>query len=236
MPPEIYDDFESRYDLKVVEGYGLTELAIITYNPWDRPKIGSCGKATKSFEIRIVDDDDWPVPPGTVGEIVARGTMPWATAMGYLNMPEKSVELMRNHFYHTGDAGYLDEDGYLFFQDRIKDYIRRRGENISSAEIEKVVNSHPMVAESAAVSVKSELSEDEVMVVVVQNPGQSVDPVELLGHCESRMPYFAVPRFVDFRDSLPKTSNEKVQKAKLRESGVTDTTWDREKAGYQIKR
>ncbi|WP_419662358.1 AMP-dependent synthetase and ligase [Desulfosarcina variabilis str. Montpellier] len=236
MPPEIYDDFENRYNLKVVEGYGLTELAIITYNPWDRPKIGSCGKATNSFEIQIVDDDDWPVPAGTVGEIVARGTVPWATAMEYQNMPEKTVELMRNHFYHTGDAGYLDEDGYLFFQDRIKDYIRRRGENISSAEIEKVVNSHPQVSESAAISVKSEVSEDEVMVVVVPQPGQTVEPLELIKHCESRMPYFAVPRFVDFRESLPKTSNEKVQKAKLRESGVTDTTWDREKAGYQIKR
>ncbi len=124
--------------------------------------------------MRIVDEDDWPVPTGTVGEIVARGRVPWATALGYQNMPDKTVELVRNHFYHTGDAGCLDEEGYLFFRDRIKDYIRRRGENISSAEIERVVNSHPSVAESAAISVKSELSEDEVKVVVILKPGQGV--------------------------------------------------------------
>lgn len=236
MPPEIYEDFEKRYKLKVIEGYGLTELAIITYNPWDKPKIGSCGKETNSFEVRIVDENDWPVPAGTVGEIVARGKIPWATALGYQNMPEKTVELVRNHFYHTGDAGYLDEEGYLFFQDRIKDYIRRRGENISSSEIEKVVNSHPMVVESAAISVKSELSEDEVMVIVVPKDGQEPDPTELLSFCEERMPYFAVPRFVEFSKALPKTANEKVQKAKLRDTGVTEITWDREKVGYKIKR
>ncbi len=236
MPPEIYENFQKRYDLKVVEGYGLTELAIITYNPWDKPKIGSCGKETRSFEIQIVDKNDWPVPKGMVGEIVARGRIPWVTALGYQNMPEASVELMRNHFYHTGDAGYLDEDGYLFFKDRIKDYIRRRGENISSAEIEKVVNSHPMVAESAAVSAKSEVSEDEVMIVVVPKPGQTVDPMELLAYCEERMPYFAIPRFIEFMDSLPKTANEKIQKARLRKKGVSTATWDREKAGYKVKK
>jgi crotonobetaine/carnitine-CoA ligase len=236
MPPEIYTDFEKRYNLKVVEGYGLTELAIITYNPWDAPKIGSCGKETRSFEVRIVDEDDWPVPAGTVGEIVARGRVPWATALGYQNMPEKTVELVRNHFYHTGDAGCLDEEGYLFFRDRIKDYIRRRGENISSAEIERVVNSHPLVAESAAISVKSELSEDEVKVVVILKPGQELPPEELLAFCEERMPYFAVPRFVEYVDGFPKTANEKVQKARLREAGITPATWDREKAGFKVKK
>jgi crotonobetaine/carnitine-CoA ligase len=236
MPAEIYEDFEKRYNLKVVEGYGLTELAIITYNPYDKPKIGSCGKETESFEVRIVDEDDWPVPPGTVGEIVARGRVPWATAQGYYNMPEKTVELVRNHFIHTGDAGYLDEDGYLYFVDRIKDYIRRRGENISSAEIERVVNGHPRVAESAAISVKSELAEDEVKVVVVLGKGEKLAPEELLAFCEERMPYFAVPRYVEFVESLPKTTNEKVQKSLLREAGITGNTWDREKAGYKVKR
>jgi carnitine-CoA ligase len=236
MPSEIYGDFEKRYNLKVIEGYGLTELAIITYNPWVKPKPGSCGKETKSFEVRIVDEDDFPVPPGTVGEIVARGRMPWATAMEYQNMPDKTVELVRNHFYHTGDAGYLDGEGYLFFRDRIKDYIRRRGENISSAEIEKVVNSHPKVAESAAIGVKSEFSEDEVKVAVVLRPAEKLAPEELLDYCSDRMPYFAVPRYVEYVDSLPKTANEKVQKAKLREAGITLNTWDSEKAGYKVKK
>ncbi|KUO75104.1 MAG: hypothetical protein APF81_02570 [Desulfosporosinus sp. BRH_c37] len=236
MPKQIYSDFKTRYDVKVVEGYGLTELAIITYNPFDQPVIGSCGKETKSFEVRIVDENDWPVPAGTVGEIVARGRTPWATALGYYDAPDKTVELVKNHFYHTGDSGYLDENGYLFFVDRIKDYIRRRGENISSAEIEYVVDSHPKVAESAAISVKSELSEDEVKIVVVINPGEILEKEELLTFCVERMPYFAVPRYVEIVESLLKTPNGKVQKNKLREAGITLNTWDREKAGFQVKK
>jgi crotonobetaine/carnitine-CoA ligase len=236
MPAAIYEDFQKRYNLKVVEGYGLTEVAIITYNPYDKPKIGSCGKETKSFEVRVVDENDFPVPPGTGGEIVARGRIPWVTSLGYWNMPEKTVELMRNHFYHTGDRGYLDKEGYMYFVDRMKDYIRRRGENISSFEIERVVNAHPKVAESAAVSVKSELSEDEVKIVVVLRKGEKLPPEQLLAFCEERMPYFAVPRYVELAESLPKTPNEKIQKSKLREAGISTHTWDREKAGYKVKK
>jgi crotonobetaine/carnitine-CoA ligase len=236
MPKEIYEDFEKRFNLKVVEGYGLTELAIITYNPWDAPKVGSCGKATKSFEVAIVDENDFLVPAGVAGEIVARGRVPWATALGYYNMPEKTVELFRNYFTHTGDAGYLDEEGYLYFVDRIKDYIRRRGENISSFEVERTINAHPKVAESAAISVKSELAEDEVKIVVVLKKGEKLTPEELLAFCEPRMPYFAVPRYVEFVESLPKTPTDRVQKNLLREAGITANTWDREKAGYKVKR
>jgi carnitine-CoA ligase len=236
MPAAIYEDVEKRYNLKVVEGYGLTELAIITYNPYDQPKIGSCGKETRNFEIRIVDEDDFPVPAGTVGEIVARGRVPWATSLGYYNMAEKTVELTQNHFYHTGDAGYLDEDGYLHFVDRIKDYIRRRGENISSFEVERSVNAHPKVSESAAIGVKSEQAEDEVKIVVVLKEGEKLPPEELLAFCEERMPYFAVPRYVEFVEKLPKTPTDRVQKNLLRKIGITSNTWDREKAGYKIKK
>lgn len=236
MPAPIFEDFQKRYNLKVTEGYGLTEVAIITYDPYDKPRKGSCGKETGSFEVRIVDENDFPVPAGKVGEIVARGRMPWITSLGYWKNPEKTVELMKNHFYHTGDGGYLDEEGYLFFMDRMKDYIRRRGENISSFEIERVVNAHPRVVESAAVSAKSELSEDEVKITVVLEKGEKLTPEELLAFCEERMPYFAVPRYVEFRESLPKTPNEKIQKNKLREAGITADTWDREKAGYKVKR
>jgi crotonobetaine/carnitine-CoA ligase len=236
MPAAIYEDVEKRYNLKVVEGYGLTELAIITYNPYDKPKIGSCGKETKNFDVRIVDGDDFPVPPRTVGEIVARGRVPWATSLGYYNMPEKTIELIRNHFYHTGDAGYLDEDGYLYFVDRIKDYIRRRAENISSFEVERSVNAHPKVSESAAIGVKSEQAEDEVKIVVVLKEGEKLSPEELLAFCEERMPYFAVPRYVEFVEKLPKTPTDRVQKNLLREMGLTSNTWDREKAGYKIKK
>ena len=236
MPAAIYQDFEKRFNLKVVEGYGLTEMGNLTYNPYDAPKIGSCGKETRNFEVRIVDENDFPVPPGTVGEIVARGRTPWAMSLGYYNMPEKTAELVRNHYYHTGDGGYLDEDGYMYFVDRIKDYIRRRGENISSFEIERVVNAHPKVAESVAIGVKSDLAEDEVKIVVVLKKGEKLAPEELLDFCQERMPYFAVPRYVEFVKSLPKTPTDRVQKNLLREAGITETTWDREKVGYNVRK
>lgn len=236
MPPAIYEDFEKRFNVKVVEGYGLTETGNPTYNPYDDPKIGSCGKETANYEVQIVNENDFPVPPGTIGEIVARGRKPWALSLGYYNMPEKTVELMRNHYYHTGDGGYLDEDGYLFFVDRIKDYIRRRGENISSFEVERSVNTHPKVSESAAVAVKSETSEDEVKIVVVMEKGETLTPEELLDFCQERMPYFAVPRYVEFLDNLPKTPTGRVRKNVLREAGITANTWDREKVGYQVRR
>jgi crotonobetaine/carnitine-CoA ligase len=236
MPAAIYEDFEKRFKLKIVEGYGLTETGNPTYNPYDAPKIGSCGKPTENMEVLIVDDNDFPVPPGVVGEIVARGKVPWTMSLGYYNMPEKTVELIRNHYYHTGDAGYLDEDGYLYFVDRVKDYIRRRGENISSFEVERSVNAHPKVAESAAVGVKSELAEDEVKIVIVLKEGEILGPKELLAFLEPRMPYFAIPRYVEFVESLPKTPTGRVQKNLLREAGITANTWDRERADYKIKR
>ena len=236
MPPAIYEGFQERFNLKVVEGYGLTETGNPTYNPYDAPKIGSCGKPTPNYEVRIVDENDFPVPNGTVGEITVRGKTPWALSLGYYNMPEKTAELVRNHYYHTGDGGYLDEDGYMFFTDRIKDYIRRRGENISSFEVERSVNAHPKVSESAAIGVKSELSEDEVKIIVVLNDGERLAPEELLDFCQERMPYFAVPRYVEFVKELPKAPTGRVQKNRLREAGITKDTWDREQAGYKVNR
>jgi crotonobetaine/carnitine-CoA ligase len=157
-------------------------------------------------------------------------------SIGYYNMPDKTAETYRNFWFHTGDGGCIDEEGYLYFRDRLKDYIRRRGENISSAEIEAVVNAFPKVFESAAIAVKSEVGEDEVKIVVVPKPGEEISPVDLLDFCQDRMPYFAVPRYVEFVESLPKTPNEKTQKAKLRELGITENTWDRESIGYKVKR
>ena len=236
MPPEIITDFEDRFKVKAMELYGLTETGAIVYNPSSRNKPGSCGKATKSFEVVILDEDDQIVPPGVLGEIACRGRYPWAMSVGYYNMPDRTAETYRNFWFHTGDSGYIDEEGYLYFRDRIKDYIRRRGENISSSEIEAVINAFPKVLESAAVAVKSEVGEDEVKIVIVPKPGEEISPVELLDFCQDRMPYFAVPRYVEFVENLPKTPNEKTQKAKLREEGITGNTWDRESIGYQVKR
>ena len=154
----------------------------------------------------------------------------------YYNMPEKTMEACRNLWFHTGDLGKMDEDGYFYFVDRKKDALRRRGENISSFELERAINTHPKILESAAVAVKSELAEDEVKICVVLQPGESLDYEELINYAKDRMPYFAVPRYVEFMDKLPKTPTERIQKYILKQAGVTDATWDREKVGIKITR
>jgi len=161
---------------------------------------------------------------------------PFAFATGYFGMDDKTVEAWRNLWFHTGDRVVAEADGRLRFLDRMKDAIRRRGENISSFEVEQVVVAHPAVAVAAVFPVASDLAEDEVMVAAVLHPGVVLDPVALLDHCSPRMPYFAVPRFVEFVDALPTTENGKVQKFKLRERGVTSATFDRESVGYQVRR
>ena len=157
---------------------------------------------------------------------------------GYNAMPERTVEVWRNFWFHTGDAGRMDERGYVWYIDRIKDTIRRRGENISSFEVEAVFLEHPAVAEVAAVAVKAaEGGEDEVLVcIVLAADAPSPRPEELLDFCTPRMPYFAVPRYVEFVDEIPTTPTAKIQKNKLRERGLAATAWDREAAGYQLRR
>jgi crotonobetaine/carnitine-CoA ligase len=167
---------------------------------------------------------------------VVRGKEPYSQMDEYYKMPEATAKAFRNLWYHTGDFGYKDEDGYLYFVDRKKDALRRRGENISSFEVEKDINSHPKVLESAVFAVPSELGEDDVKAVVVLKKGVKMSPEELISFCEDRMAYFAVPRYVEISESLPKTATARVEKYKLREQGVTGDTWDREKAGYKLKR
>lgn len=236
MPKEIFDDFEKRFDLKIVEAYGLTETGVITYNPYDATRKGTCGKPTESFEIQILDENEYPLASNKIGEIAVRGRLPYAMCLGYYNQPEKTTEAFRNFIFHTGDAGYIDDAGYMYFVDRMKDYIRRRGENISSFEVERVVLGHPKVMDAAAIGVKSEVGEDEVKVVVVPATDEGLSPEELIEWCVPRMPYFAVPRFIEFVGQLPKTPNEKVQKHILREAGLSDNTWDREAAGIKVSR
>ena len=154
----------------------------------------------------------------------------------YYNMPDKTLDTYRNLWFHTGDLAKRDEGGFLYFVDRKKDSLRRRGENISSFEVERAINSHPKVLESAAVAVKAEMPEDEVKICVVLKPGEKVAPEELIAYAVERMPYFAVPRFVEFMESLPKTPTERGQKYLLKQAGITPNTWDREKAGIEIDR
>jgi carnitine-CoA ligase len=240
-PPEIREAFERRFHTRLIEGYGMTEVNIVAYHPLDAPyRPGSFGLPySRFFEVRVVDaETDEELPPGQVGELVVRPREPSCFMQGYNAMPERTVEAWRNLWFHTGDAARRDEDGYLYFVDRIKDCIRVRGENISSYEIEKVLLEHPAVDEAAAVAVKSEVTggEDEIKACLVLKPGQHVEAHALLDYCQTRMPYFAVPRFVEFVEALPKTPTAKVRKAVLREAGLTPATWDRQAAGYRVRR
>jgi len=240
-PADIAEDFEKRFRVKCLEGYGMTETSVFTYRRMGEPlRLGSAGRPLPWYEVQIGHPEtDEPLPPGEIGEIMVRPKHPWIIMKGYLNLPEKTLETWRNFWFHTGDLGKMDEDGYLYFIDRLKDAIRRRGENISSYTVESVVNNHPAVAESAAVAVPSEHGaggEDEVKIFVVLKPGATVTPLELHEYCVKNMPYFAVPRFIEFIDHLPKTPNEKVRKAELRKIGNTEKTWDREAAGIQLQK
>ncbi|MDR7303971.1 AMP-binding protein [Haloactinomyces albus] len=227
-PPEIFEAFEHRFGVQLTEIYGSTETSIITdMPPWDR-KIGTAGHESANYEVAVVDEHDEPVPPGVAGEIVARPKKPGWMFDGYHAMSETTVESWRNLWFHTGDRGLLDEDGYLVFLDRLKDTIRRRGENISSWEIERVVSAHPAVAQAAAYGVPSELSEEEVMVAIVVAPGTGLNPAELTEHCAGSLTAFAVPRYVRVIDALPMTPSQRVEKYKLRADGVTPDAWDRE--------
>ena len=235
-PVEIWEDFEERFGVSLVEVYGMTEAPIACENRLDDRRIGAAGKESMSYQVRIVDDHDTPVPAGETGQIVVRPKRPDIMFTEYYNKPESTIEAFRNLWFHTGDRGRMDEDGFVYFVDRMKDSIRRRGENISTWEIESTLNTHDAVLESAAYGVESELTESEVMVTVVLQPGAETTPEALLDHCQGRMSHFAVPRYVRFADELPKNHAQRVQKFKLRELGLTADTWDRDAHGYQVRR
>jgi len=194
------------------------------------------GRVVPEFECKVVDEHDEELPRGVPGELVIRPREPFSIAGGYFRMADRTVAAWRNLWFHTGDRVVCDEDGVFRFLDRLKDSIRRRGENISSVEVEDVLGSHPDVATTAVVPVPSELGEDEVMVFVTLRPGAEPDPVALVRHCENRLAYYAIPRFVEFVPELPMTESGKIRKAVLRERGVGPATWDREKAGLELKR
>jgi crotonobetaine/carnitine-CoA ligase len=188
------------------------------------------------FAVAVADAEDNPLPDGEAGELLVRPVEPFSVATGYFAMADKTVDAWRNLWFHTGDRVLRDPDGRFRFLDRMKDAIRRRGENISSFEVEQVIAGHPAVANAAVFPVRSELAEDEVMAAIVLRPGAVLAPVELLDYCTPRMPYFAVPRYLDFVETLPTTESGKVQKFRLRESGVGASTFDAAKIGYKVAR
>lgn len=237
MPGSILEAFEKRFNLKIIEVYGLTEASWVTINAGENRKIGAVGKPITGIDIKIVNEDDVEVPVGKEGEIIVRPqNNPYRIFEGYYNMPKETARDFRHCWFHTGDRGYLDEDGFLYFFDRKKDVIRRRGENISSFEVETTIRSHKSIVDCAAIGVPSELSEEDVKVVVQLREGAALSPEELLVFCEKRMDYFMIPRYVEFVKSLPKTPTERVEKYKLKDNWLTPTTWDREKTGYRVKR
>ncbi len=223
----VWDAFEARFKAKLIEGYGMTESSIVLMNHVNSARKGSVGVPTPGFRVEIHDQDDQPVGPDVVGEIVTRPEGPYRMMTEYYKMPEKTLEAFRNLWFHTGDLGYYDADGYFYFVDRAKDAIRRLGENISSQELERIINEHPSVLESAAVGIPSELGEEEVKVLIVLRPGESLEPPELIEFCRQRMAKFMVPRYVEFRPALPKTPTDRVQKYQLKQEGLTPDTWDR---------
>jgi crotonobetaine/carnitine-CoA ligase len=235
-PPAVMEEMEKRFGIKCLEGFGMTEIGIPIHVRVDDRRKGSCGKPMDIYEVKLVDDNDEEVPAGETGEILFRPKVPFVMMSEYYNMPQKTLEVYRNLWFHTGDLAKKDGDGYYYFVDRKKDALRRRGENISSFEVERAINTHPSVLESAAVAVKSELAEDEVKICVVLRADAKLSPEELVAYAEERMPYFAVPRYIEFMDSLPKTPTERVQKYLLKQAGVTSDTWDREKAGVKVNK
>ena len=236
VPARFHAEFTERTGIVLVDGWGSTETNFVLGTTAARQRPGLMGPVHDGFSARVVDADDNDVPDGEPGELIVRADAPFAFATGYFGAPEKTVEAWRNLWFHTGDRVIREPDGYFRFVDRMKDAIRRRGENISSYEVEQVLLGHPAVALAAAFPVRSQLAEDEVMAAVVLHAGQSVTHFELIQYCEPRLPYFAVPRYLEFVSTLPTTESGKVQKYKLAERGVTAAAWDREAAGYKLKR
>ena len=233
--PPLWDVFRDRYGIRIVEGHGMTETNLAVGPRDGEQRAGWMGRAMPGFQAKVVDGDDVEVEPGTAGELVVRADEPFAFASGYWRLPEATVESWRNMWFHTGDRVVSDGDGWLRFLDRIKDAIRRRGENVSAWEVEQVLTSHPRVVAAAAVPVPSPLGEDDVMAFVVcDDPVPS--PEQLTAWADDRLPYFAVPRYLEYLPDLPLTENGKIRKYVLRERGVSETTWDRETNGGSRRR
>jgi crotonobetaine/carnitine-CoA ligase len=231
VPLEIWERWEQRFGVRIVYAYGMTENGLPTLFPYAStpasPHLrGSGGQASASAEVGIVDEDDMPVAAGGVGEIVTRPKVANTAMLEYFDNPAATARATRNCWFHTGDLGYLDEDGYLFYVDRKKDAMRRRGEMVSSWDVEVAVRKFPGVLDCAAYGVPSELGEDEIMIAVVLAEDAGFEPRALTDFCAEQLAAFQVPRYVRPVAALPRTQTERIEKYKLRAAGVTAGTWD----------
>ncbi len=228
--------FHERFGTEIHTHFNMTEISMPIVSSPNPTALGSAGKPRAGVQVRLVDENDCEVPVGAIGEMVVRTDCPWAMNHGYAGNHEATAAAWRNGWFHTGDGFRRDADDNFYFVDRLKDAIRRRGENISSFEVESEVLAHPAVREAAAVAVRSEIAEDEVMAVVALKEGAEFDPAELIEFLRPRMAHFMIPRYVRIVEGLPRTPTAKIEKVKLRDLGLTPDTWDREAAGISIKR
>jgi crotonobetaine/carnitine-CoA ligase len=226
----------ARYRFSYISGFNMTELSGPLITEVDCPVTGSLGRPRTGCECRVVDEHDYECAPNETGELIVRMEQPWTVNVGYLNRPEATAAAWRNGWFHTGDLVMRDEEGNFFFVDRKKDAVRRRGENVSSIEVESEIVGFETVAEAAVVGIASEHGDQEILAAVVLKPGHEFAPRELAEYLVPRMPHYMVPRYIRAMGELPRTPTNKVKKVEIREAGVTADTWDREAANMRLKR
>ncbi|MCP4625499.1 MAG: ATP-dependent acyl-CoA ligase [bacterium] len=232
---QIWEKFEQRFGVGFIEAYGLTEAgAVSIHNPIDRIKVGSIGLPVAHQRIEIVNQSDETLPPYEHGEIVIRPEKPYTMMLGYFKNPEATMDACRNLWFHTGDIAYRDEEGYIYYVGRHAHFIRRRGENVSSEEVEDIINSHPDVKESGVVGVPSIVGDEDVKAYIVSSK-KNLDPLEIIRWCEGKISYFKIPRYVEFLDQLPITATNRLERHKLKVLGIGEA-WDQEKSGYKLKK
>jgi crotonobetaine/carnitine-CoA ligase len=239
FPKALQEKWRTRFGAKIMgaAGYGFTEAAMMTFGPLtSRIDPDSSGPIAEEFDVVIVDDNDNPLPDGQAGEVLCRPKRPFVMFSGYWNRPADTLKITSNLWLHTGDIGKFGNNGEFYFLDRKKDYLRRRGENISSFEMEKTYQNHPDIMDVAVHAVFSELGEDDVKITCILQEGSVLTPEALCAWSLDRVPFFAVPRYIEFRKDLPRNPTGKVLKYQLRDEGCTPGTWDREKAGFKMER
>jgi crotonobetaine/carnitine-CoA ligase len=239
LPVEVDSILKERFGVDTFSGaYGVTEASLISWQPPGTDnKPNAAGVINDEyFDVRIFDDDDFELPRGTDGEIVIRPKRPHTMFEGYWGRPEATVATSANWWYHTGDIGRIDDEDYLFFVDRKADYLRRRGENISSFDVERILMSHGALADVAVHAVPSQLTEDDLKVTATIAEGRSITEEELFRWCIDELPYFALPRYIEFRAELPRSPVGRVLKRELRDEGVTAATWDVEQSGISYEK
>jgi crotonobetaine/carnitine-CoA ligase len=235
--PELIATWKTRFGVRSAGNsvFGLTEASFITSNQQGlAAPLGASGRRNEDFDVRLVDDHDNEVPAGESGEIIVRPRKPHVMFEGYWRRPAETMAVLRNLWFHTGDVGRFDADGWFWFVDRKKDYLRRRGENISSYELERTFRRHPDITDVAVHAVPSAVTEDDVKVTAVLRDGAELTEEALCKWSLDELPYFAIPRYVEFRNELPRNATGKVLKHQLRDEGVTDRTWDIEDSSMQV--